>query len=229
MNKISVLQKLADEIDGDEKVKKQEQENNGQGKQPEASSSSPQEPEQSAATPPDPKVIIEFFQTNPDVNDEAFHEFVEGQGWDVHQAEGIVYKLATRFVNLLKGGKMNETDEFDLSAVNPNELQMGIKVEMEHTPDPTIAKKIALDHLAEISDYYTRLDKMENEAKQSSNAAAAPSEEEENGKSEAAEIQENGGPEGQAPSSLYKQSAYQRAFNLAGAISRYHKFIKGTA
>jgi hypothetical protein len=38
---------------------------------------------------------------------------------------------------------------------------MGIKVEMEHTKNKTIAKRIALDHLAELPDYYTRLLKME--------------------------------------------------------------------
>jgi hypothetical protein len=37
------------------------------------------------------------------------------------------------------------------------QLQMGIEVEMEHTDDPRIARKIALDHLSEVSDYYTRL------------------------------------------------------------------------
>jgi hypothetical protein len=41
---------------------------------------------------------------------------------------------------------------------------MGIKVEMEHTTDPLIAKRISLDHLSEIPDYYTRLAKMEKEA-----------------------------------------------------------------
>lgn len=48
--------------------------------------------------------------------------------------------------------------------VDPNELAMGIKVEMEHTNNPATAKKIALDHLAEIPDYYTRLKKMEQDA-----------------------------------------------------------------
>lgn len=48
---------------------------------------------------------------------------------------------------------------------NQKQLKMGIKVEMEHTKDKKIAKMIALDHLAEIPDYYTRLAKMEKEAK----------------------------------------------------------------
>jgi len=48
---------------------------------------------------------------------------------------------------------------------DPKELEMGRKVEMEHTINPNFAKRIALDHLAEIPDYYTRLIAMENEAK----------------------------------------------------------------
>ncbi len=47
----------------------------------------------------------------------------------------------------------------------PSELQKGMKVEKEHTNDDQEAKKIALDHLAEIKDYYTRLIEMEDEAK----------------------------------------------------------------
>jgi len=48
--------------------------------------------------------------------------------------------------------------------VDIRQLEMGIKVEMEHTTDKKIAEKIALDHLREIPDYYTRLLKMEREA-----------------------------------------------------------------
>lgn len=42
---------------------------------------------------------------------------------------------------------------------------MGIEVEKEHTDDEEIAKRIALDHLKEFPDYYTRLKKMEDEAR----------------------------------------------------------------
>lgn len=45
------------------------------------------------------------------------------------------------------------------------QLSMGRKVEREHTNDPDVAERIALDHLVEIPDYYTRLKKMEDEAK----------------------------------------------------------------
>lgn len=41
------------------------------------------------------------------------------------------------------------------------QLDMGMKVEMEHTKDKELAKKIAMDHLFEIPDYYSKLDKIE--------------------------------------------------------------------
>ena len=41
--------------------------------------------------------------------------------------------------------------------VDPKELKMGIEVEMEHTKDKSVAKQIALDHLAEDPKYYTKL------------------------------------------------------------------------
>lgn len=44
-----------------------------------------------------------------------------------------------------------------------SELSMGIDVEKEHTSDESVAKEIALDHLKELPDYYTRLKKMERE------------------------------------------------------------------
>jgi ribosomal protein S18 acetylase RimI-like enzyme len=45
------------------------------------------------------------------------------------------------------------------SKVDPHQLKMGIKVEMEHTNDPKVAKRIALQHLAEDPEYYTKLTK----------------------------------------------------------------------
>ena len=49
--------------------------------------------------------------------------------------------------------------------VNKEQLEMGKKVEKEHTTNPEIAEKITRDHLAEIPDYYTHLKEMEDNAK----------------------------------------------------------------
>lgn len=45
-----------------------------------------------------------------------------------------------------------------------NQINKGIGVEMEHTNDKIKATEIATDHVAEIPDYYNRLEKMEREA-----------------------------------------------------------------
>lgn len=44
------------------------------------------------------------------------------------------------------------------------QIDMGIEVELEHTKNRKTAKDIAMDHLSEMPDYYTRLNKMEKEA-----------------------------------------------------------------
>jgi shikimate kinase len=48
----------------------------------------------------------------------------------------------------------------DLKVIE-KQLEMGIEVEMEHTDDKKIAREIALDHLNELPDYYSRLKKVE--------------------------------------------------------------------
>lgn len=45
---------------------------------------------------------------------------------------------------------------------DPDQLQLGIKVELEHTPYKSIAKIIAMHHLAEDPMYYTKLKKIES-------------------------------------------------------------------
>jgi hypothetical protein len=72
----------------------------------------------------------------------------------------------------LKGGladkmsKKDIADKFDITLQKiDKELNMGIKVEMEHVNSKARSREIAMDHLVEIPDYYTRLKKMEKEGK----------------------------------------------------------------
>jgi hypothetical protein len=76
----------------------------------------------------------------------------------------ITYKAETK-VNFYKKSQKAKEEGVTEKDVDPKELEMGIKVELEHTDSKEEAKTIALDHLAEFSDYYTRLLKMEEEAK----------------------------------------------------------------
>ncbi len=63
-----------------------------------------------------------------------------------------------KFFDAGKSVKEDVTED----GVDPDQLEMGMKVEMEHTDCEEVAKKITLDHLAEFPDYYTRLKKMED-------------------------------------------------------------------
>jgi len=69
---------------------------------------------------------------------------------------------------------IGESLGIDWSKYNVEQYRMGLDVELEHglvdphtnvtNDDPIITGKIALAHLNEFPDYYTRLDKMEKEA-----------------------------------------------------------------
>lgn len=50
------------------------------------------------------------------------------------------------------------------SRYHASELAKGVKMEMEHTDSHTIALEIAKDHLSELPDYYSRLERMEKRA-----------------------------------------------------------------
>jgi len=116
-----------------------------------------------AASKPTKDDVVAFFSENPNPNDKQFHEWAEGKGFDVHEAESIAYQLASKFAAFLVGGRAKEKG-MTKDKVDPKELAKGIEVEMEHIDDKEVAERIALDHLAEFGDYYTRLVKMEKEA-----------------------------------------------------------------
>lgn len=63
---------------------------------------------------------------------------------------------------LIPGGKAEGKTDADYPS---DQIAMGEKVELEHTPDPAVAREISRDHLEEFKDYYTRLKKMEEQAK----------------------------------------------------------------
>ena len=83
------------------------------------------------------------------------------EGYPHKQAIAIALNMAGRSKyrqDLIAGGL---GDKLTAADVDPEQLRMGIQVEMEHTSDPKIAEEIALDHLAEDPNYYTKLKKME--------------------------------------------------------------------
>jgi len=71
------------------------------------------------------------------------------------------FNFGSEFVN---AGRAHEKGVAEKD-VDAKELEMGIAVEHEHTTNRDMAKRIALDHLAELKNYYTLLAKMEEKGK----------------------------------------------------------------
>ena len=83
--------------------------------------------------------------------------------------------------------KKEPKKELHPNQIHPQELRMGIKVELEHTDDLDKAKKIALDHLAENPYYYTAL-KLSGIESPSAPKVKAPVEKKAKKKKEAVEL-----------------------------------------
>lgn len=105
--------------------------------------------------------IFDFFKDNKNPPDEEIHGLAEKLKVNPHKFEAAIYKILSSF---LSNGRFNEKGKGE-DAYSKDELEMGIKVEQEHTNNPAMARRIALDHLAEFPDYYTALLKMEDELK----------------------------------------------------------------
>lgn len=67
--------------------------------------------------------------------------------------------------NRIPGGKAHGMTLKDFSKAEQRQIKIGTKIEMEHTNNKLVAREIAMDHVAEFSNYYTALRKMENKLK----------------------------------------------------------------
>jgi hypothetical protein len=101
--------------------------------------------------------IIKFFQANPQPTDNEMHALADRLQLEASELENLVYSILS---NIISGGLSGATPDNE-ETVDPKELEMGIKVEQEHTKDTAIAEKIARDHLAEDPKYYSKLQVME--------------------------------------------------------------------
>jgi len=101
--------------------------------------------------------IMEFFKSNQKPKDATIHSFAEKEGIDAHKFEEIVYDILGSFLGY------GRSKEFK-GKYDPKEVEIGIKVEMEHTGNEMLATRIVHDHLSEIPNYYTLLKEMERKA-----------------------------------------------------------------
>lgn len=101
--------------------------------------------------------IEEFENDNQDFREEFLKKF--GDKKNIQKSQQ----------NELKGGEADNKSVKDIAESHnvtvdkiKEQLRMGIKVEMEHTNDPKIALEIAMDHMTESPEYYTKLADMES-------------------------------------------------------------------
>jgi hypothetical protein len=107
--------------------------------------------------------VMSFMSNNKGPEDEQVHNLAANLGAPKDKVEEEAYKLLSDFLAFGKANSMGITE----ADVDPEQLRRGIEVEMEHTNNQEIAKRIALDHLAEFPHYYFAIDKMEEALKQS--------------------------------------------------------------
>lgn len=101
--------------------------------------------------------VIKFLMANPRPTDQELHQWATENGHEPEKVEEFLYALvATSFKKLFKW--IDEPDE----SFDPEQLQIGIEVEKEHTDNEFIAKMIAKAHLKECADYYKMLKKVED-------------------------------------------------------------------
>jgi KaiC/GvpD/RAD55 family RecA-like ATPase len=115
--------------------------------------------------------LFNFFYEHSNPPDKDVHNLAAQFDMDPDDLEEQVYVILSTFAS---GGKAKEK-KAKLGDVDPKELQMGIKVEMEHLDKSSpyaklMAARIALDHLAEAKDwknpkYYSGLKSFEDKMK----------------------------------------------------------------
>ena len=105
--------------------------------------------------------VAQLLSSNPTPSFEELQALSDETGVPREEIEREIYTLASILVDLFSSGKSTEAGITE-DDVDPDQLAMGIEVEMEHTENPELAKKIALDHLSEFSGYYTALKEMED-------------------------------------------------------------------
>lgn len=100
-------------------------------------------------------VIEKVDEDRSSIGDE-FHKVAQQSG--VNDLRSLVFNEEEE----LKGGDSDGMSEEDLAEKHnvdvkdiKKEINVGVKIEMEHTDDKDIAKEIAMDHISEYADYYT--------------------------------------------------------------------------
>jgi hypothetical protein len=100
--------------------------------------------------------LLLFFRENPSAGRADFLALDKALKVSKEELENLEFELCKSLCSKL-GRSINHGKE----PVDDSQLEKGIQHELEHTNDEYVARLIALDHLAELPDYYDQLDKIE--------------------------------------------------------------------
>ena len=100
--------------------------------------------------------LAEFFTNTKNIDDKKVHTFAESIGLEHSEFENYIYKQLNDFFQSGLYSKATKKPNID-----SKQLKMGISVEHEHVKSKLLATKIALDHLTENPNYYTKLKTIE--------------------------------------------------------------------
>jgi hypothetical protein len=106
--------------------------------------------------------ILDFFMMVKNPTDKQVHKLAEDLNLSPDELEKEIYEMLSTFTS---GGYAKEHG-FTEKDADSEQLEAGINVEYEHLNKESkyadsLSRRIALDHLAEMPDYYTELAKME--------------------------------------------------------------------
>lgn len=106
--------------------------------------------------------LIDFFHKTPNATKYQLRQWAEENNLEEDlDVEQLAFEIISEYVQFVKGGLWNESG---MPSVDDDELDMGIQLEYKHTRNVADAKRIALNNLTEIKDYYTRLIEMKKQA-----------------------------------------------------------------
>lgn len=100
------------------------------------------------------------------LDDKKVHDLADELGMSPHVLESEIYAFASLWA-MNQQAEVNPGGRAEAKGVTEADfpkatIDKGIKVELEHTKDRALAKKIVLDHLAESKIYYDALAEMES-------------------------------------------------------------------
>jgi hypothetical protein len=148
--------------------------------------------------------------------------------------EAVMSQFDPMEEELNEAKKKEAKAELHPNKIHPQELRMGIRVELEHTDDLDKAKKIALDHLAENPFYYTAL-KLSGIESPSAPKVKAPKEAKAKKKSDKIELVDlvNQMQKVKMPKADDKKKLKEARFNVIGEPNEVAKqvmqFVNGNA